>query len=490
VTDEVRAASQPAAPEPTTPADPDEAMRLARRRFFRTFAGDAMKAAATVVGAAGALREGSAGMASMLFGTAEPAAPPVVSEALVAPAGTAATWRSTFRVEREQMVLLDQRRLPDELVEVVCLSGAEVAQAFRESVVRGAPLLGQLAACGLALTAERSILSSPFARRAILFGTANALRNAAPTAAPVRNAMDRMLARLAAVGDVAADGASVAAALREEADAIVGEAIAAHARLAAHGATLLASDPETPAVATLRILTIGSTGELAGGQVGTALAIVRAIRDDGRDVQVLVAETRPWLAGARLVAWELAQAGIGCTLVGDGASTGMLARGEVDAVLVGAESIAGNGDVATDPGSYGLAVVAHRHAIPFVVAAPLAAVDHQAADGEALAADPRPAFELLSFAGRRIAPQGTAALNPSVDIVPASLVSAIVTEAGVFRAPYGTLLADAAAAVTADRPAPGAAAPATAPAAPAAAAGLADPEATVVAPTDDGGSEA
>jgi methylthioribose-1-phosphate isomerase len=168
----------------------------------------------------------------------------------------------------------------------------------------------------------------------------------------------------------------------------------------------------------------------------------------------------------------------------------MLARGEVDAVLVGAESIAGNGDVATDPGSYGLAVVAHRHAIPFVVAAPLAAVDHQAADGEALAADPRPAFELLSFAGRRIAPEGTAALNPSVDIVPASLVSAIVTEAGVFRAPYGTLLADAAAAVTADRPAPGAAAPATAPAAPAAAAGLADPEATVVAPTDDGGSEA
>ena len=449
-----------------------------------------MKTAATVVGAAGALREGSAGMASALLGTAEAATPQDAPNLAGTPGGSAGTWRSTFRLEPEQVVLLDQRRLPDELVEVGCLSGADLAQAIRESVVRGAPLLGQLAACGLALTARRSLLASPFARRAILFGTANALRNAAPTAAPVRNAMNRMLARLGAVGDVAADGASVAAALREEADAIVGEAIAAHARLAAHGATLLASDPGTAAVETLRILTIGTTGELAGGQVGTALAIVRAIRDDGRDVQVLVAETRPWLAGARLVAWELAQAGIGCTLVGDGASTGMLARGAVDAVLVGAESIAGNGDVATDPGSYGLAVVAHRHAIPFVVAAPLVAVDRHAADGEALAADPRPAFELLSFAGRRIAPQGTAALNPSVDIVPASLVSAIVTEAGVFRAPYGTLLADAAAAVTADRPAPGAAAPATAPAAPAAAAGLADPEATVVAPTDDGGSEA
>lgn len=478
MTDEGRAASQPAASEPTSPADPDEAKRLARRRFFRSFAGDAMKAAATVVGAAGALREGSAGMASALLGTAEPAAPPVVADAAAARTGTAGTWRSTFRVEQEQVVLLDQRRLPDELVEVICLSGAEVAQAFRESVVRGAPLLGQLAACGLALTAERSILSSPFARRAILFGTANALRNAAPTAAPVRNAMDRMLARLVAVGDVAADGASVAAALREEADAIVGGAIVAHARLAAHGATLFASDARTAALETLRILTIGSTGELAGGQVGTALAIVRAIRDDGRDVQVFVAETRPWLAGARLVAWELAQAGIPGTLVSDGAASGMLARGEVDAALVGAESIAGNGDVAADPGCYGLAVVADRHAIPFVVAAPLAACDRQAADGEALAADPRPAWELLSFAGRRIAPEGTAALNPSVDIVPASLVSAIVTEAGVFRAPYGTLLADAAAAVTADRPAPGATAAAGTPAA------------TVVTATDDGGSGA
>ncbi len=494
MTDEGRAASQPVAPEPTGPADPDEAMRLARRRFFRSFAGDAMKAAATVVGAASALREGTAGMASVLLGTAEPAAPPVVAAAIAVaePAATAATWRSTFRVEPDRVVLLDQRRLPDELVEVVCLSGAEVAQAFRESVVRGAPLLGQLAACGLALTAERSIMSSPFARRAILFGTANALRNAAPTTAPVRNAMDRMLARLAAVGDVAADGASVAAALQEEADAIVGEAIGAHARLAAHGATLFASDPGTAAVETLRILTIGSTGALAGGQVGTALAIVRGLRDDGRNVQVLAAETRPWLAGARLVAWELAQAGIPCTLVGDGAASGMLARGEVDAVLVGADSIAGNGDVATDPGSYGLAVVAHRHAIPFVVAAPLAAVDRQAADGKALAADPRSAWELLSFAGRRIAPEGTAALNPSVDIVPASLMSAIVTEAGTFRAPYGTLLADAAAVAseTADRPAPASTAADTAPAAPAAAATLADPAATVVAPTDDGRSEA
>ena len=452
MTDERRPASQPAAPDSnapadsTGPADLDEAKRLARRRFFRSFAADAMKTAATVVGAAGALREGSAGMASVLLGTADAAAAPVGPSVTAAPGISAGTWRSAFRLEQEQVVLLDQRRLPDELVEVGCLSGADVAQAIRESVVRGAPLLGQLAACGLALTAQRSLLASPFARRAILFGTANALRNAAPNAAPVRNAMDRMLARLAEVGDLEADGASIAAALRVEADAIVGEAVSAHARLAAHGAALLATDPRTAALGTLRILTIGSTGELAGGQIGTALAIVRAIRDDGREVQVLVAETRPWLAGARLVAWELAQAGIGCTLVADGAASGMLARSEADAVLVGAESIAGNGDVACDPGCYGLAVVADRHAIPFLVAAPLAACDRGAADGRTLRAEPRPASELLSFGGRQIAPEGTAAVNPSVDIVPASLVSAIVTEAGAFRTPYGTALDDAAAA--------------------------------------------
>jgi methylthioribose-1-phosphate isomerase len=425
------------------PADPDEARRLARRRFFRSFAADVMKTAATVVGAAGALRDGSADMASALLGSAGAAITP--APASVPPAmGRSTGFRSPFRLEPEQVVLLDQRRLPDELIEVACVSGSDVAQAIRESVVRGAPLLGQVAACGLALTAGRSLQASPHARRAILFGTANALRNAAPTAAPVRNAMDRMLARYAAIGDAERDGASVATALRDEAEAIIGEATLGHARLASHGAAFFAPGPHASAGGTLRILTIGSTGALAGGQVGTALAVVRAIHDADRDVHVLVAETRPWLAGARLVAWELAQAGIPFTLVGDGAAAGMLARGEVDAVIVGAESVAGNGDVACDPGSYGLAVVAERHAVPFLVAAPLSTCDREAADGSALRAEPRPAAELLSLGGRRVAPDGTAAVNPSVDVVPAELVTAVVTEHGVLRAPYGAALAAAA----------------------------------------------
>ena len=476
MSDELRRAPEPTGPgtvAPTGdgPVDPDEERRLSRRRFFRSFAADAMKTAATVVGAAGALRESSAGMASALLGSADPP---------IAPVGgsdprtreLSAVYRSAFRFESEHVVLLDQRRLPDELIDVGCVSGADVAQAIRESVVRGAPLLGQVAACGLALTAARAPLASPHARRAILFGTANALRNAAPTAAPVRNAMDRMLGQLAAIGDLEPDTPSVAAALRAEAEAIIGEAVIGHARLAAHGAAFLASDPRTSAGDALRILTIGSTGALAGGQVGTALAIVRAVRDGGREVQVLVAETRPWLAGARLVAWELAQAGIPFMLVGDGAAAGLLARREVDAVLVGVDAVALDGDVASDPGSYGLAVVADRHAIPFLVAAPLSTLDREASDGRALRAEPRLAEELLSMAGRRIAPEGTAAINPSVDVIPAELVTAIVTEAGVLRAPYGTALA----ALRSSAPTPGSAA--------------IEPVGEVAGPMDPAGAEA
>jgi methylthioribose-1-phosphate isomerase len=426
--------------------DPEDARRLARRRFFRSFAADAMRTAATVVGAANALRDQSAEMAGALLG-ASPAAPAAEGAAEDAAERTApappAGFRSAFRLEREVLVLLDQRRLPEELVELECVSGSDVAQAIRESVVRGAPLLGQLAAFGLALTAARSGAASPAARRAILFGTANALRNAAPTAAPVRNAMDRMLRRFASLADPELEAGRVAAILREEAEAIIVDATLAHARLAAHAAAFLADVPHA-AGGPLRILTIGSTGALAGGQVGTALAAVRALRDDGVDVAVLLAESRPWLAGARLAAWELAQAGIRFTLVGDGAAAGMLARGEADAVIVGADAIARDGDVACDAGSYGLAVVAGRHAIPFLVTAPLATCDREAADGSGLRAEPRPPEELLALRGWRIAPEGTHALNPSVDVIPAALVTAIATEAGLLPAPYAAALADAA----------------------------------------------
>ncbi len=449
MTDERRPAPESPAPGAISPVAPavesEEARRLDRRRFFRSFATEAMRTAATVVEGAGALRETSGGMAGALLGPTD--APPArVAVTGAAPGDPSAGFRSAFRLEPEQVVLLDQRRLPDELVEIVCLSGEDVARAVRESVVRGAPLLGQVAACGLALTARRSILASPNVRRAILSATANLLRNAAPTAAPVRNAMDRMLARFAALGERREDGASVAAALRHEAEAIISEALRGHDRLVAHGAALLAADRAGAARGALRILTIGSIGALAGGQAGTALAVVGAVHDGGGAVHVLVAESRPWLAGARLVAWELARAGVPFVLVADGAAAGLLARGGVDVVIVGVEAVARNGDITCDPGSYGLAVVAERHAIPFIVTAPISTFDAEAEDGGALRAEPRPGAELLSLGGRRIAPEGAWAVNPSVDVVPAELLAAILTEAGALRAPYRPALAAATAA--------------------------------------------
>lgn len=465
-----RPADGPAGGSPPVPSpgpDRDEAIRLERRRFFRAIAGDAVRTAATLVGAAGALRDTTQEMASDLLADAPAAGRPGIAGA-GAP-GTSGTsgaapgtgFRSAFRLDGDRLVLLDQRKLPDELVEVTCESAGDVAQAIRDMVVRGAPALGQVAAVGLALAAARAVRTKPYARRAIIRGSANALVNARPTAVAVRWAADRMLARYAAVGELLDDGPAVAAALRAEAEAIIVEATMDHARLTRLGAELLPQPDGRP----LRVLTHCNTGPLAAGQIGTALGVVQVLAADGRDVHVYVDETRPWLQGARLTAWELGHAGVPYTLIADAAAGWLLARGEVDAVLVGADRIAANGDTANKVGTYPLAVLAARHGVPFYVVAPTATLDADAADGAAIPVEMRGAAEVTSFAGRRVAPAGAAALNPSFDVTPAELVTAIVTEAGVLRAPYAPAIAAAVAGREARRPAPVAEPVATPPAA-------------------------
>ncbi|HSW42719.1 MAG TPA: hypothetical protein VLM76_09445, partial [Patescibacteria group bacterium] len=219
----------------TAPPDPDEALRLERRQFFRALAGDAVRTAATLVGAAGALRDTTKEMAT---GALADGGPLAVGGPPAAPPGPAAQpgFRSPFRLEADRLVLVDQRRLPDELAEVVCESAGDVAQAIHEMVVRGAPALGQVAAAGLALAAGRATRAKPYARRAILQGSSNALVNARPTAVSIRWAMNRMLARYAALGELLDDGPAIAAALRAEAEAIIGEATADHAVMARLGA--------------------------------------------------------------------------------------------------------------------------------------------------------------------------------------------------------------------------------------------------------------
>ena len=416
---------------PDAPVEPPGA-DLGRRRFFRQFAGDLIQTAASMAGAAQALQRVSAEAAGAIL---DPDSVRKTSTVGPRPAGAAETpsgFRSAFYLDGNALVLVDQRKLPDALVEHRCESAASVAFAIRQMIVRGAPAIGQAAAIGMALTAGRLRTTKPYARRATLRGAANALVNSRPTAVNLRWAVDRGMARYIALGELSDDGDAIANAMRAEADAIVFEATTDHGRLAEFGLAALPIAEDRP----LRILTHCNTGPLACGQFGTALGVVQAAHHAGREVHVWVDETRPYLQGARLTAWELAQAGVPHTLIPDVAAGSLMAAGEVDVVLVGADRIAANGDTANKVGTYPLAVLAARHGIPFYSCAPLNSVDLATPDGAAIPIEERPAEEVLEIRGTRIAPPGTLVRNPSFDVTPAELISGIVTEEGVLSAPF------------------------------------------------------
>jgi methylthioribose-1-phosphate isomerase len=425
----------------TTSTPPEDGMAdPSRRQFFRRFAGEVVTSAAQVVGAVTELRDRSATEAAALLdpagaAAARAAAEEATSDAPAPPSG----FRTPFRFESDEVLLLiDQRKLPDQLVEVPVRSGSDAASAIRRMVVRGAPAIGQVAAIGLAFTARIAAKSNPHTRRAIIDGAASQIRTARPTAVNAGWAVDRLLARYRAIGELSEDGPGIAAALFEEAMAIVAEATEDHGRLAEAGRAIL---PET--TGPLRILTHCNTGPLACGQFGTALGVVQAAHAAERELQVWVDETRPYLQGARLTAWELKQAGVPHTLIPDMAAGALIAGGEVDVIVVGADRIAANGDTANKIGTYTLAVLAARHEVPFVVCAPLSSVDLETADGSAIPLENRPAPEVTEVRGVRIAPEGTDVRNPAFDVTPAELISAIVTEEGALRAPYGPALRDA-----------------------------------------------
>ncbi len=411
---------------------------LGRRKFFRTFAGELLQTAATVAGAAQALQRASAEAASSLL---DPEA--AVTRLDSDPEGDRAIgptgFRTAFREDAGVLYLIDQRRLPDALVEHPCRSAGEVAHAIREMIVRGAPAIGQAAGIGLALTADRIRASRPYARRATLRGSANALINARPTAVNLRWAIERLMARYTEIGELSEDGDAIADAIRSEADAIVLEATTDHGRLASFGLEILPAPDDRP----VRILTHCNTGPLACGQFGTALGVVQAAYHAERAVHVWVDETRPYLQGARLTTWELAQAGVPHALIPDVAAGHLMARGEVDVILVGGDRVAANGDTANKVGTYTLAVLAARHGIPFYVCAPTSSVDLATPDGSSIVIEERPPDEVLEIRGIRIAPSGTPVRNPAFDVTPAELISGIVTEEGIIRAPFEAGLREA-----------------------------------------------
>lgn len=437
------------ADDPVTPPAPSDrdvettsSAGLGRRRFFRAFAGELIQTAATVAGAAQALQRASAEAASAILDPGSAAGG--LDAGLAADIGAAtgpAGFRTAFREEEGVLHLIDQRRLPDVLVEYPCRSAGEVAFAIREMIVRGAPAIGAAAAIGLALSAARMGDSRPYARRATLRGGANALINARPTAVNLRWAVERLMDRYTEIGDLSEDGQAIAAAMRAEADAIVMEATTDHGRLASFGLEILPTPEDRP----VRVLTHCNTGPLACGQFGTALGVVQAAHFAERPIHVWVDETRPYLQGARLTTWELAQAGVPHALIADVAAGHLMASGEVDVILVGADRIAANGDTANKVGTYTLAVLAARHEIPFYVCAPTSSLDLATPDGSAIVIEERKPEEVLEIRGVRIAPPGTQVRNPAFDVTPAELISGFVTEEGVIRAPFEAGLRDAAA---------------------------------------------
>ena len=290
--------------------------------------------------------------------------------------------------------MLDQRRLPDEEVELRCASAAEVADAIRTLAVRGAPAIGIAAGYGLALAAERG---------EDLDAAYDVLVSSRPTGVNLRWALDELRHDPTA----------------ERARALHDEEVERCRRMAQHAVALVPPGA--------RLLTHCNTGGLATGGYGSALGAIRAARDAGLVEHVWVGETRPLLQGARLTAWELEQLGIPFSVVVDGAAAALMASAEVDAVLTGADRIAANGDVANKVGTYGLAVAASHHDIPFHVVAPTSTLDPDAATGADIPIEERDPREISARFRAR---------NPAFDVTPATLVAAIVTEVGVHRAPY------------------------------------------------------
>ena len=302
-----------------------------------------------------------------------------------------------IRWKGDRLELLDQRLLPDKTVYMTCRSAEEVANAIKDMVVRGAPAIGCAAAFGVVLGKGNDKAYEVLAK-------------SRPTAVNLFWALERM---------------KKAKDLEKEALAIYEEDLAANREIGRLGAGLIRERA--------RVMTHCNTGALATAGYGTALGVIRSSKDKG--ISVIANETRPYLQGARLTAWELVQEGIPCTLITDSMAGHLMSKGEVDVVVVGADRIAANGDVVNKIGTYALAVLAKRHGIPFYVAAPLSTFDLKIPDGSHIQIEERPAEEVTGYRGTRWAPEGVGVRNPAFDVTPAELVTGIICEKGIVLAP-------------------------------------------------------
>jgi methylthioribose-1-phosphate isomerase len=334
----------------------------------------------------------------------------------------------TIKWEAGLVKILDQRKLPSRVEWYTCRNYREVIKSIEKMVIRGAPAIGVAAALGLALGASSIRARSFPAFRARFVALAEEMRLARPTAVNLQWAIDRMVRLVDQLSDRPLG--EIKQAVHKESEAILDQDIEINRNIGKHGLGLV---PENST-----ILTHCNAGSLATAGYGTALGVIRAAHEAGKGIMVVADETRPWLQGLRLTSFELLEDGIPVTVIADNAAGSLMRKGRINLVITGADRIAANGDVANKIGTYQVALMANAHRIPFYVAAPISTIDAATPDGEAIPVEQRPLEEITRIGGVKLAPPGINILNPAFDITPAKYVTAIITEEGIIRPPYGT----------------------------------------------------
>jgi methylthioribose-1-phosphate isomerase len=338
----------------------------------------------------------------------------------------------TIEWHDDAIVMIDQRKLPAAEIWVRCRTAPEVARAIKTMVIRGAPAIGVAAAMGIALAMRRSQATGTRQFAAEFQKTCDLMAGTRPTAVNLFWAIDRMKHAFAAAVQAGASVDEIRARLASEATAVHDEDVASCRAMGRVGAAYVPDGA--------RILTHCNAGALATAGYGTALGVIRAAAEAGKRVSVLADETRPFLQGARLTAWELVRDGIDTTVITDNMAGALMRQGLVDLVVVGADRIAANGDVANKIGTYSVAVLARAHGIPFYVAAPLSTIDLATSDGSGIPIEERPHREVTHVGSSRLTPEGAKIRNPAFDVTPNEYVSAVFTERGACTAPYAESL--------------------------------------------------
>ena len=339
----------------------------------------------------------------------------------------------TIEWKDDAVVMIDQRKLPASEVYVSCRTAQEVAKAIKTMVIRGAPAIGVAAAMGVALGMRRSRATGTKQFATEFQKLCDLMAATRPTAVNLFWAIEQMKKTFAAAAQSGCSVDEIKQRLEAAARRIHDEDVQSCRDMGAHGAALVPQDA--------RILTHCNAGALATAGYGTALGVIRAAAEQGKNLAVLADETRPFLQGARLTAWELIKDGINTTVITDNMAGSMMRLGHVDLVVVGADRIAANGDVANKIGTYSVAVLAREHDIPFYVAAPLSTIDLDTPDGSRIPIEERNDREVTHVGSSRLTPEGALIRNPAFDVTPAKYVTAIVTERGIARAPYNDSLA-------------------------------------------------